>query len=126
MPKSNKTFAIVNAITGALACASSVSLVNSALAKGFEEIRITTTDGTDISISSDANGVITSGGKIVDSSPSGTFSLRGGQRLTLDNGKIVGGSAEEKRYAWAAFALKPTQQRSRASRPVSRAQKTQR
>lgn len=116
MTNITKTEAVISAVAAALASASSVSLVDSALANGYEEVKLQTTDGLNISISRDGNGVIKSGDKIIDAAPSGTFLLPKGQNLVLDKGKVIGGSAEEKRYAWAAFALKPADRR--VSRPA--------
>jgi leucyl aminopeptidase (aminopeptidase T) len=106
--------AIRAVIGAALASASSLSLINSAVANGHDEVIITTKDGVDILISGGDRGEIvsaeqvslTNGVTVVDHTPSGTFFLPEGQSVVFKDGVLVGGSAAERRYAWAAFALR--------------------
>jgi hypothetical protein len=116
-----------NVIGAALASASSVSFITSALAQG-RDVTVKTADGKEIKITPNGSpnysspedssvASIISGGEIVDPSPSGTFHLPNGQTITLANGRLVGGSCAVSNRAWAVFALSPQSRGNSRTRP---------
>jgi len=77
-------------------------------------ITVQTADGQHLRIStlsskSSSRAELVSQGKTVDAAPSGTFTLASGKTLTIQDGRLTGGTAAagEETRAWAVFALMP-------------------
>ncbi len=114
MARMSRRQSIRAVIAAALATASSVSLIDYALAKDGT-VTVKTKDGRELEITStDKSSVVRvmKGGSIVDAKPSETFTLANGQTLTTSAGTVTGGSSVRRGSAeWASFALMPQELR---------------
>ena len=79
-------------------------------------ITLHTEDGKQLRVStltskSSSTAELVAGGKTVDQAPSGTFKLTTGKTLTIQDGKLTGGTAAsgESQRDWAVFALMPAE-----------------
>jgi hypothetical protein len=94
-------------IAEALEAATAGSVISS-----VDEVTAKTEDGQELKMTTrpgarGAKAELVSGGKTIDAAPSGTFTLVGGDKLTIEKGRVVGRPEPGDIRAWAMFALMP-------------------